>query len=107
MEKLLVLYRLTVDNRQEEFEEAYRHYKPHVDCIAGHCSEMLVRSSVDPSAYMIVSTWQPERFFAWLQSPAHNEVADLLKTYKRGEAKISRYTLVERFERPAQERNIA
>lgn len=107
MEKLLVLYRLTVDNRQEEFEEAYRQYKPHVDGIPGHYSEKLVRSSVDPSAYVIVSTWQPESFFAWLQSPAHNEVADLLNTYKRGEAKISRYTLVERFEQAASEQHIA
>jgi len=107
MEKMLVLYRITVDSRQEEFEEAYRTYKPTVDRVPGHFTEMLVRSSSDPSAYMIVSTWQPESFFAWLRSPAHAEIADLLQTYKRGEAQISRYKLIDSFERVTHTRNVA
>lgn len=97
MEKMLVLYRITVDSRQEEFEEAYRRYKPELDRLPGHLFEVLVRSEHDPSSYMIMSTWQPESFFAWLRSPEHAEVVELLNRYKHGEAQISRYMLIEHF----------
>lgn len=97
MDKLLVLYRIAIDTRQQEFEEAYRKYKPHMEHVPGHISEILVRSTNDPSSYVIVSIWQPEGFFAWLQSPSHTEVVDLLNTYKRAEARTSKYTVVDSF----------
>ncbi|HEU5376850.1 MAG TPA: antibiotic biosynthesis monooxygenase family protein [Ktedonobacteraceae bacterium] len=99
MEKLLVFYRITVDIKQEEFEEAYRQYKPKMEYIPGHYSEMLVRSTTDANTYGILSTWQPESFLNWLESPAHAEVVDLLNTYKRGAPQISRYVVAERFDR--------
>lgn len=99
METLLVLYRITVDARQKEFEEAYKQYKPNMDHIPGHYSEALICSTTDPTAYAILSTWQPEAFLAWLQSPAHAEVVDLLDTYRREAPQIFRYTVSEGFER--------
>ena len=102
MDKLLVLYRISVDTRQQEFEEVYRKYKPRIESIPGHISEILARSMDDPSSYIIVSLWQLEAFFAWLQSPSHIEVVDMLNRYKRADAQISTYTLIDSFKRPAQ-----
>lgn len=107
MDKLLVLYRIFVDTRQQEFEEAYRKYKPHIECVSGHISERLLRSVSDPSSYMIMSIWQPEDFFIWLRSPSHVEVSNMLNTYKRAESQISRHTIVESFDRLAQQYSIS
>src|SRR5258708_40120052 len=107
MDKLLVLYRISVDTRQQEFEDAYRKCKPHIECVPWHISEKLLRSVSDPSSYTIMSIWQPEDFYAWLPSPSHAEVVNMLNTYKRGESKISRYTIVERFDRLPQQYSIS
>jgi len=103
MEKLLVLYRLFVDTRQQEFEEVYRKYKPHIERVPGHISEILARSMDDHSSYIIVSLWQPEAFFAWLQSPSHAEVVDMLNRYKHAEAQVSRYTVINDFDSSVQQ----
>jgi heme-degrading monooxygenase HmoA len=103
MDKLLVLYHIFVDSKQQEFEEAYRKHKPQIESIPGHFSEILARSTDDPSHYMIVSLWQPEAFFSWLQSPSHAEVVDTLNRYKRAEAQVSRYTVIDSFDRLAQQ----
>jgi heme-degrading monooxygenase HmoA len=95
---LMVFYRISVDTRQDEFEEAYRSYKPHMEQVPGHLDEMLIRSLDDPSAYVIVSQWQPEAFAAWLQSPAHQEIVKILNTYKSSAAQVSRYILLQHFE---------
>ena len=101
MDVLMVFYRISVDTRREEFEEAYRSYKPHMEKVAGHLDEMLVRSLDDPSAYMIVSQWQPEAFPLWLQSPAHQEIVTILNMYKSAAAQLSRYMLLRHFEHPS------
>jgi heme-degrading monooxygenase HmoA len=103
MEKLLVLYRLFVDTRQQEFEEVYRKYKPHIERVPGHISEILARSMDDHSSYIIVSLWQPEAFFAWLQSPSHAEVVDMLNRYKRAYSHVSRYTVMESLHQSTQQ----
>jgi len=107
MDKLLVLYRISVDTRQQEFEEAYRKCKPHIECVSGHISEKLLRSVSDPYSYTIMSIWQTQDFFAWLRSPSHAEVTNILNTYKRAGSKISRYTIVESFDRLAQQYSIS
>jgi heme-degrading monooxygenase HmoA len=101
MDKLLVLYRICVDTKQQEFEEAYRKHKPRIESVPGHISEILACSMDDPSSYIIVSIWQPEDFFAWLQSPSHTEVVDMLNRYKRAGTQISRYTVIESFHQSA------
>jgi heme-degrading monooxygenase HmoA len=103
MDKLLVLYRISVDTRQQEFEKAYRKYKPHIESVPGHISEILARSMDDPACYMIVSIWQPEDFFAWLQSPSHAEMVDMLNRYKRAYSHVSRYTVMESLHQSAQQ----
>ena len=103
MDNLIVLYRISVDTRQQEFEEVYRKYKPHIESVPGHISEILARSIDDPSSYIIVSLWQSEAFFAWLQSPSHAEMVDMLNRYKRARAQVSRYTVSESFHQSAQQ----
>ena len=102
MKKLLVIYRITVDARHEEFEAEYKQYKPTQETIPGHYSEILVRSIKDPSAYVIVSTWDPESFETWIQSPSHGAVVQILNKYKRGAPRVSKYLIQQNFERPLQ-----
>lgn len=101
MDKLLVLYRIFVDSKQQEFEEVYRKYKPGIESVPGHISEILVRSIDDPSSYMIVGLWQSKDFFAWLQSPSHTEMVDMLNRYKRAGTQISKYTVIDSFHQSA------
>lgn len=98
MQQLLVLYRFTVDERQQEFEEQYRALKPSLECVPGHFFERLVRLTTDPTSYMVVSLWEPGAFLDWLKSPSHDTMVSFLNTYKRGEATIARYRVQEIFD---------
>ena len=99
MGQLLVLYRFSVDENRLAFKDAYRSQKEALAQIPGHLSEVLVHSTADPSSYMIVSTWESARFFDWLQSSSHATVVDMLNKYKRADTNISRYTIMDTFEK--------
>jgi heme-degrading monooxygenase HmoA len=98
MQQLLVLYRFVVEDRQQEFEEQYRSLKTTLEGLPGHFFERLVRSTTDPTSYVVISIWQPAAFLAWLQSPSHDAMVSFLNAYKRGEASIARYRVQEIFD---------
>lgn len=81
MEQILVLYRFSIEGSAPEFEAAYRDHWNRQLPIEGYRGEWLTRNAKAPAEYTVVSWWEPAAFQRWLRSPAHAEIAELLRSF--------------------------
>jgi len=73
------------DGAQHEFERAFEHVRTAVVGTPGHVEDTLLRSTEDPTAYVLLSLWESrEQFLAWEDAPIHRSLTTPMRPYWAG-----------------------
>lgn len=84
---------------EKAFEAAYVEVTRKVKGTEGHLRDELLRSTKEPSSYILLSEWESkEKFLAWEDAPIHMQTTTPMRPYWAGRVERIIYEIAFRLE---------